>query len=155
MLSLREEIEALKRLDVFYNAAITDALAVLDKHEAQCEHTNDFLFMLPDGTIGMRRTAYLYRRGIEHRDEEANRSMGDGDIILGRPKGLKDRQDAARIIAYLGGLEPEPYKEPDDHEDRPSRGMLERLVGENVPYAGYASAIVEAIDALAERLDRA
>lgn len=43
------------------------------------------------GYIVISRCEYLYRDGLENRDEKANREMGDGDIIIPLPPHMVDK----------------------------------------------------------------
>lgn len=63
------------------------------------------------GFIFLHRADYLYRDGLENRDENAAREMGDGDICIPIPEYMKDRrfdrdagsdgQDAVTIIEEI------------------------------------------------------
>jgi hypothetical protein len=44
------------------------------------------------GYLYISRCEYLYRDGLENRDDKANREMGDGDIVIPLPKHMCDRQ---------------------------------------------------------------
>ena len=63
------------------------------------------------GYIILSRCDYLYRDGLDKRDEKANREMGDGDIIIPLPDfmvdtrydhtGRTDGQNAVTIIEEI------------------------------------------------------
>lgn len=63
------------------------------------------------GYIVISRCEYLYRDGLENRDEKAHREMGDGDIIIPLPPhmvdtswdddGRSDGQNAVTIIEEI------------------------------------------------------
>jgi hypothetical protein len=63
------------------------------------------------GYIVISRCEYLYRDGLEKRDEKGNREMGDGDIIIPLPPhmvdtkydhtGRTDGQNAVTIIEEI------------------------------------------------------
>jgi hypothetical protein len=44
------------------------------------------------GYICLSRCDYLYRDGLENRDETANREMGDGDILIPLPSHMMSKE---------------------------------------------------------------
>lgn len=44
------------------------------------------------GYLILSRCEYLYRDGLEQRDEKANREMGDGDIVIELPAFMVSRE---------------------------------------------------------------
>jgi hypothetical protein len=83
--SLREQIESLKRSDVFYNTAITDVLDILDRHT--------------DGNRPLR------AKVLEWAQSEDNQTQRESGIGLGAIIEAMDAQTAAIIeaIGFAGG----------------------------------------------------